>query len=92
MYPDPVWNFIMQYKNSNKEFERRIVAVMILSHYLSKDYIDKAIAILSHCHFNCLNTDNYYHSMSVAWAIASIMGKISSKMFKLSTFGKLSSQ
>ena len=70
IYPDVVWNFLMQYKDSKKEFESRIVSVTLLSHYLTDKYIDNVICIL-----NSLNTDDYYSQMGVAWAIATIMGK-----------------
>lgn len=73
-YPESVWDFIMQYKNSHKEFESRIVSVILLSHYLNDDYIDKVIAVLGR-----LNTDTYYSQMGVAWALATIMGKYPEK-------------
>ena len=69
-YQDIVWNFLMQYKNSKKEFESRIVSVTLLSHYLNDEYIDRVIEVL-----NLLNTDDYYSQMGVAWAIATVMGK-----------------
>lgn len=73
-YPELVWNFLMKYKNSKKEFESRIVSVMLLSHYLNDKYIDKVIEVLDR-----LNTDNYYSQMGVAWAIATVMGKYTQK-------------
>ena len=73
-YPDIVWNFLMQYKNSKREFESRVVSVTLLSHYLNDEYIDKVIDVL-----NSLNTDDYYSQMGVAWAIATIMGKYREK-------------
>ncbi len=73
-YPEKIWNFLMQYKNSKKEFESRIVSVMLLSHYLNDYYIDKVIAVL-----DSLNTNDYYSQMGVAWAIATIMGKYPEK-------------
>ena len=69
-----VWNFVMKYKASTKEFESRIVAVILLSHYLNDNYIDKVIKVL-----NELNTNDYYSQMGVAWAIATIMGKYPEK-------------
>lgn len=73
-HPDTVWKFLMKYKKSTKEFESRIVSVMLLSHYLDDNYIDKVIDVL-----NSLNTDDYYSQMGVAWAIATIMGKYPQK-------------
>jgi 3-methyladenine DNA glycosylase AlkD len=50
------------------------VSVLLLSHYLNDEYIDKVIQILDE-----LNTDDYYSQMGVAWAIATIMGKYPDK-------------
>ena len=69
-----VWNFLQKYRKSNKEFESRIVSVMLLSHYLDNEYIDHVIKAL-----DGLNTDRYYAKMGVAWAIATIMGKYPEK-------------
>lgn len=76
-HQNEVWSFLMKYKNSDKEFESRIVSVMLLSHYLNDKYIDKVIDVL-----NELNTDEYYSRMGVAWAIATIMGKYPDKCLK----------
>lgn len=73
-YPDKVWGFLMNYKDSKKEFESRIVSVVLLSHYLNDEYIERVIDVL-----NILNTDYYYSQMGVAWAIATIMGKYPEK-------------
>ena len=76
-YPDVVWEFLMKYKNSKKEFESRIVATVLLSHYLNDEYIDRVIEVL-----DTLNTDDYYSQMGVAWAIATVMGKYPEKCLK----------
>ena len=73
-YPKEVWNFLMKYKDSKKEFESRIVSVILLSHYLNDEYIDRVIDVLDK-----LNTDDYYSQMGVAWAFATIMGKYPDK-------------
>ena len=73
-YPDIVWKFLMKFKNSKKEFESRVISVILLSHFLNEVYIDKVLNVL-----NCLNTDDYYSKMGVAWAIATIMGKYPEK-------------
>ncbi len=73
-YPQEVWDFIMHYKNSKKEFESRIVSVMLLSHYLTDEYIDRVLDVL-----NNLNTDDYYSQMGVAWALATVVGKYPQK-------------
>ena len=60
-----VWKYLMGYKKSKKEFESRIVSVMLLSYYLNDKYIDRVIKVLDN-----LNTDDYYSQMGVAWALA----------------------
>ncbi|MBR1601439.1 MAG: DNA alkylation repair protein [Alphaproteobacteria bacterium] len=69
-YPDTVWKYLMNYQNTNIEFESRIVSVMLLSHFLTDEYINKVITVLDK-----LNAENYYAQMGIAWAIATIMGK-----------------
>ena len=76
-YPETVWNFLMQYKDTKKEFESRIISVLLLSHFLNDEYIDKVIDVLDN-----LNTDYYYSQMGVAWAIATIIGKYPKKCIK----------
>lgn len=73
-YQKKVWEFLEGYKNSIKEFESRVVAVVLLSHYLNDEYINQVIEVLDN-----LNTDDYYSQMGVAWAIATIMGKYPEK-------------
>lgn len=69
-YPEIVWEYLVQYHDTDKEFESRIVSVMLLSHYLTDEYITKVTAVLDK-----LNADKYYAQMGIAWAIATIMGK-----------------
>lgn len=73
-YLEIVWKFLLNYQNTDKEFESRIVSVMLLSHYLNDKYINSVIKVLDR-----LNTDKYYAQMGVAWAIATIMGKYPEK-------------
>lgn len=64
-FPGTVWKYLMGYKKSKKEFESRIVSVMLLSHYLNDEYIDRVIKVL-----DGLSTNGYYSQMGVAWALA----------------------
>ena len=73
-YPEKVWDFLMEYKDTKQEFESRIISVILLSHYLNDEYLEKVIDIL-----DSLNTDDYYSQMGVAWAVATIMGKYPKK-------------
>lgn len=69
-----VFERLGKYFNSKKEFDSRVVSVMLLSHYLNDEYIDEVFKIL-----NNLNTEEYYSRMGVAWAVATIMGKYPEK-------------
>ena len=48
----------------------RVVAVMLLNHYLTEEYIDRVLEVLG-----ALDVGEYYASMAVAWAFASAWGK-----------------
>ncbi len=65
---EDVWDFLMEHKSGRSEFEARFVAVMIQSHYINDEYIDRALAALS-----SLYAEPYYASMGIAWAFASAM-------------------
>lgn len=40
-----VWDFLMQYRASKSEFEQRVVAVMLMDHFLVPEYIDRVLAV-----------------------------------------------
>ena len=73
-YQKEVWDFLMKYKNSKKEFEIRIISVVLLSHFLNDEYIDRVIKVLDELYLN-----DYYSKMGVAWAFATIAGKYPDK-------------
>lgn len=60
-----VWDFIVDYKNSNKEFEIRFMIVMMLSHFINDEYIDKVLNISE-----SVDCDKYYVQMAIAWTIS----------------------
>ncbi|MFA5220318.1 MAG: DNA alkylation repair protein [Bacilli bacterium] len=70
------WDFLIKYAKSEREFEQRFVAVMMLSHYLNDEYIDEVIIWLDR-----LKNPGYYCKMGVAWAFATIMAKYPDKCF-----------
>lgn len=73
-YQNVVWKFLMKFKSSHEEFESRIVSVVLLSHFLNDSYINRVIKVLDE-----LDTRDYYSSMGVAWAIATVMAKYPEK-------------
>lgn len=61
-----VWEFLKKYLNSNKEFELRFAIVMLLDYYITDEYIENVIQILS----STKHTEFYYVKMAVAWALS----------------------
>ena len=60
----------MQYRASKSEFEQRVVAVMLMDHFLVPEYIDRVLAV-----YNSLKHEGYYCKMGVAWGIATTYAK-----------------
>ena len=70
-----VWNFILPYTKSKKEFEVRFAIIMMLDYFLIDEYIDNVIKEL-----NKINHEGYYVKMGVAWCLAEIGIKYNSKL------------
>ena len=75
-YPKEVFEFLKAMKQSDNEWEIRIIAVTFLSHFLNDEYIDEVIEILDN-----LKAQTYMAKMGIAWAFATIMAKYEDKMF-----------
>lgn len=60
-----VWDFIIGYRNSKEEFEIRFMIVMMLSHFINDEYIDKVLDISE-----SVDCDKYYVQMAIAWIIS----------------------
>ena len=62
-----VWNLILPYTCSKREYEVRFGVVMLLRHYITEAYADQVIQVLDGvCH------EGYYARMAVAWAFAEL--------------------
>lgn len=72
--PQKVWDFLMTYKDSRDEFKTRVVAVMLMDHFLNDDHIDDVLKVLGE-----LEIVGYYASMGVAWAYATAWAKYPEK-------------
>lgn len=72
--PQKVWDFLMTYKDSHDEFETRVVAVMLMDHFLDDTHIDDVLKVLGE-----LEIVGYYTSMGVAWAYATAWAKYPEK-------------
>lgn len=62
-YREEFWEFLAPYLTSEKEFEARFAAVMILEHYICDSWIDKSLEALYE-----IRQEGYYAQMAVAWA------------------------
>ena len=75
-HKDEFLRFLLQYKNIDDEFKQRVVAVMLMTYYLTDEYIDMSLEIL-----DSLKNEKYYCKMAVAWAIATAWVKQREKTF-----------
>lgn len=71
---EKMWKFLMDYCEGS-EFEQRVVAVMLMDHFLVENYIDRVINVIEN-----LNNQGYYTKMAVAWAVATAFAKFPDKV------------
>lgn len=71
---EEVWNFILPYAKSSKEFEARFSIIMMLDYYITEEYVDKVIKTI-----DAIENSAYYVQMAKAWVIAEIGIKFNSK-------------
>ena len=64
-HPGFFYSFLLPYLDSEKEYEARFAVVLLLSHYVNGDYIQKVLSILNHVRY-----EGYYVKMAVAWAVS----------------------
>lgn len=74
---EKVWNYILLYIDSEKEFEARFSIIMMLDYYINDEYVDKVIDQL-----NGVKNDAYYVKMAIAWTLAEIGIKYYSKLIE----------
>ncbi len=70
-----LWEFILPYINSDKEFEVRFSIICMLDYYLKDSYVDKVINILDN-----VKHEGYYVKMAIAWTLAEIGIKYNDKL------------
>ncbi len=64
-HPQLVWDFILPYLKSGKEFQIRFAVIMMLAHFINDNYIDQVLSSLDQ-----VRHEGYYVKMGVAWAIS----------------------
>lgn len=60
-----VWNFIISYQNSKKEFELRFMIIMMMDYFLVDSYFEQVLMTV-----DFIKTDYYYTNMAIAWLIS----------------------
>lgn len=63
--PEAVWEYLQKYLGSAQEFEIRFGVVMILNHFISKEYMERIFAWMDQIHH-----PGYYVKMAVAWNLS----------------------
>lgn len=67
---DRVFAWLLPYVKEQKEYSQRMAAVLLMSHFLTDDYIYPVLELL-----NRLSFDAYYTKMGVAWCVATSYAK-----------------
>ena len=62
---EAVWEFILPYLGTEKEFEMRFAAVMMLCHFVDEEHVNRVISEL-----DSAKNDAYYYMMAKAWALS----------------------
>ena len=62
-----VWDFILPYTRSEREYEVRFGVVMLLDYFITEEYAGQVIQVLDGIHH-----EGYYARMAVAWTIAEL--------------------
>lgn len=80
------WDYILEYINSDKEFEVRFAVVSMLDYFINDEYVDEVIRLLSK-----VSHEGYYVKMAVAWTLAEVGIKYNNKLlsFIISNDNKL---
>lgn len=69
-HKESVFAWLLPYVKEQKEYSQRMAAVLLMSHFLTDDYIVSVFEVL-----NRLSFDAYYTRMGVAWCVATAYAK-----------------
>lgn len=59
------WKFLNPYFYSNKEYDVRFAAVMVLNYYVEEPYLKDIFSL-----FDAIKCEDYYAKMAISWAIS----------------------
>lgn len=74
---ETVFSFVRPYCGSQKEFEARFGYVMLLDFFLTEEYIDAVLSLVS-----SFSHPAYYAKMAVAWLLATALAKFPSQAMR----------
>lgn len=77
---EDVYNFILPYLNSDKEFEVRVGIIFLLDYFIIDDYVEKVIKLIDN-----IKHDGYYVKMAASWTLAEIGIKFNEKFMNYFT-------
>ena len=69
-----MWEFLQRYLQSSSEFEIRFGVVMLMSYFLTEEYIGKVLLQMEK-----VRKGDYYVDMAVAWCLATARAKFDEK-------------
>ena len=81
-YKDVFLEFLLSYAKIDDEYKQRVVAVMLMTYYLTDEYVDMTLKVI-----DSLKNEKYYCKMAVAWAIATAWAKQREKTYIYSLDG-----
>ena len=64
-HKERMWEFLMDYVNSDKAYEIRFAVVMMLAYYIDDEHIKQVLVLLEK-----IKHEDYYVKMAVAWAVS----------------------
>ncbi len=69
-----LWDWLIPYTKSKKEFEVRFAVIMILDNFIISEYVDDVIVLL-----DGIQNREYYAQMAIAWTLAEVGIKFNDK-------------
>ena len=64
-HKERVWEFVVDYVNSNEPYEIRFAVVMMLFYYIDDEYTTEILGLIEQ-----ISIDDYYVKMAAAWAVS----------------------
>ncbi len=84
--PQEVWDWLVAPGlTSCREYEQRVAAVLMMSHYLNEKWVDRVLYALTN-----MGHEGYYADMGIAWAVATAYAKFPERVRPLIADGAFS--